>query len=322
MKIEIGESLVSSYLNHVEQCRIVQTNWRVSGNWTIGEQESIKPQRLFEKVLENKLLNGVFKESSFEQLIKQAEIDVLGINAIEQRIYAYDIAFHGAGLNYTGGKQASCENVIKKIFRAIFAIQIYFPEIEKIESFFLTPKANKSLDELLKKYIDEAQSLIEDENIVIGYVSNDDFYDKIVDKVIEVAKNENDTSELFLRAVKLNQLDKRVKSDMTVRVSKVSNLQNSEKRTEKGMKIGQYVKNSMFDLSRKGLLNQEVLRNLQDLDYCKSVIGIGFPVLIKNGDIHRYYKDIVVPGYWLCSQWTERHWDKYLLWEDKMRSTT
>jgi len=33
MKIEIGKSLVSSYLKHVEQCKIVQTNWRVSGNW-------------------------------------------------------------------------------------------------------------------------------------------------------------------------------------------------------------------------------------------------------------------------------------------------
>jgi hypothetical protein len=319
MKIEIGESLVSSYLNHVEQCRIVQTNWRVSGNWAIGEQESLKPNRLFQKVLSNKLFGGVFKESSFEQLIKQAEIDVLGINAIEHRIYAYDIAFHSSGLNYSGGKQTSCETVIKKIFRSIFALQIYFPEFEKIESFFVTPKTNKSLDELLKRYIHEARGIIEDENIVIGYISNDDFFQDIVDPVLEVAKDENDTSELFLRAIKLSQLDKRIKLDNTTIPSKLFNRQITEKRTENGMKIGQYVKNSIFDLSRKGYLNQELLRALQDIDYCKSVIGIGFPILIKNGDITRYYKDSVVPGYWLCSQWTERHWDKYLDWEKKVK---
>jgi hypothetical protein len=39
MKIEIGESLISSYLNHVEKCKIVQTNWKVSGNWTVGDQD-------------------------------------------------------------------------------------------------------------------------------------------------------------------------------------------------------------------------------------------------------------------------------------------
>lgn len=318
MKIEIGESLVSSYLNHVEHCRIVQTNWRVSGNWTIGEQESSKPEQLYNKILDNELLAGIFKESSFDQLIKQAEIDVLGLNTIEHTVYAYDIAFHGAGLNYSGGKEASCETVIKKIFRAVFALQIYFPEFEKIESFFVTPKANKSLDELLKKYIDEAKSIIDDENISIGYLSNNDFFEKIVDQVIESTKNENDTSELYIRAIKLNQLDKRVKSNQSSRPVRSLSYSKTEKRTVNGMKIGQYVKNSMFDLSKKGLLTSNMIENLRDVEYCKSTIGIGFPILIDGGDNTRYYKDEVVPGYWLCSQWVERHWDKYLEWEEKI----
>ena len=51
MKIEIGESLIASYLNHVEQCKIVQTNWKVSGNWTVGDQDKTIAKELFNKVL-------------------------------------------------------------------------------------------------------------------------------------------------------------------------------------------------------------------------------------------------------------------------------
>ena len=35
----MGESLVSSYLKNVEQCRIIQTNWKIFGNWSMGEQD-------------------------------------------------------------------------------------------------------------------------------------------------------------------------------------------------------------------------------------------------------------------------------------------
>lgn len=35
MKIEIGESLLQSYLKHVENCLISQTNWKTSSNWNI-----------------------------------------------------------------------------------------------------------------------------------------------------------------------------------------------------------------------------------------------------------------------------------------------
>ena len=139
MKIEIGESLISSYLNHVEQCKIVQTNWKVSGNWTVGDQDKAIAKELFNKVLTNDLLSSIFKENTFEQLLKQAEIDVLGINTLENTVYGYDIAFHSLGLNYKGN-EGTCEVVIKKIFRAIFAMQIYFPEFDKIESFLLHRK--------------------------------------------------------------------------------------------------------------------------------------------------------------------------------------
>ena len=33
MKIEIGESLIYSWLRHVKLCQIVQNNWKVSPKW-------------------------------------------------------------------------------------------------------------------------------------------------------------------------------------------------------------------------------------------------------------------------------------------------
>lgn len=35
MKIEMGESLLQSYLKHVENCLVSQTNWKTSSNWNI-----------------------------------------------------------------------------------------------------------------------------------------------------------------------------------------------------------------------------------------------------------------------------------------------
>jgi len=317
MKIEIGESLVSSYLKHVEQCKIVQSNWRVSGNWVIGKQESELPRNYFHQIKKNELLSNIFKENSFDQLIKQSEIDVIGINTLENTIYAYDVAFHSLGLNYKGN-EGSCEVVIKKIIRSIFTLQIYFPEFQNIESFFVTPKSNNKLNELMIKYLNETNKILGNDFIKLGFLSNDSFFQNIVDPVINSTKNENDTSELYLRSVRLNQLDKRVKENKHQLLKHDS----SNKRTVNGMKIGQYIKNSLHSLSSNGRLIDSDILKLGDPVYCKKVFKIGFPVLIKNTrskkdklGFNRYYKDEVVKGYWLCSQWIENQWDDYLNWE-------
>lgn len=87
MKIEIGESLTSSYLNHVKGCRVIQSNWKTSGNWVITDHEKIRAKDFYQKIINSGNFNGIFKESTFEQLLKQAEIDVLGINTTESIVY-------------------------------------------------------------------------------------------------------------------------------------------------------------------------------------------------------------------------------------------
>ena len=82
MKIEIGESLILSWLRHVMGCPIAQTNWKPSPTWPIHREAGLTSD--FEKMREvaaQRLGFEVFKKSSFQQFIRQAEIDVLGLGS-------------------------------------------------------------------------------------------------------------------------------------------------------------------------------------------------------------------------------------------------
>ena len=41
MKIEMGESLFYSWLRHVKECQIVQTNWTTSPQWTLRHEDEL-----------------------------------------------------------------------------------------------------------------------------------------------------------------------------------------------------------------------------------------------------------------------------------------
>ena len=41
MKIEMGESLLYSWLRHVKECQIVQTNWKISPQWELKNRDQI-----------------------------------------------------------------------------------------------------------------------------------------------------------------------------------------------------------------------------------------------------------------------------------------
>lgn len=41
MKIEMGESLFYSWLRHVKECQIVQTNWKASPQWQLQHEDKL-----------------------------------------------------------------------------------------------------------------------------------------------------------------------------------------------------------------------------------------------------------------------------------------
>ena len=106
MKIEMGESLVLSWLRHAKNCQSVQMNWKPSTtSWELQNEELVEQLMLrADSYYNNKYDWKLFKNNrSYSQLIKQGEIDVLGLevkNGAVENIYGIDIAFHENGLNY------------------------------------------------------------------------------------------------------------------------------------------------------------------------------------------------------------------------------
>ena len=85
MKVEVGESLIFSWLRHVQGCPIAQTNWKSSPAWPIRHEANLAAD--FEKmreVAEQRLGYEVFERSSFQQFIRQAEIDVSAFGSVRR----------------------------------------------------------------------------------------------------------------------------------------------------------------------------------------------------------------------------------------------
>lgn len=206
MKIEIGESLALSYLKHVKKCVIYQTNWKSSSQWAFlgGEKDA---SEAFEKLVKDGLLS--FKgrtEPNFTQFLKQAEIDTLGINLFEKKMYVMDIAYHENGLNYKN-KDRTIESFKKKLLRSYLLLRSYFPEDYEYEIIFASPKVGPELNEKLEDATEALNDLRDDVlskgAVVFKYIANDKFKVEILDQTIEASRDDADTNELFLRSYKL-----------------------------------------------------------------------------------------------------------------------
>ncbi len=197
MKLEIGESLMLSYLKHIKKCVFYQTNWKISSNWETFNDEKV--QSLYDKIRSD-LVFDVFKKSTLSQSLKQAEVDAIGMDS-GNTIYAVDIAFHEAGLNY-GSKDETKDRVIKKLLRSYLALLSYFPD-KNYELIFVSPKVHNATEEVIRIYFKELEKTFSNEKVKFRYISNDAFRDEIVIPTIKNTNNDSDTNELFLRVAKM-----------------------------------------------------------------------------------------------------------------------
>lgn len=214
MKIEIGESLALSYLKHVKECVIYQTNWKSSSRWKKCNEEKLAT--IFEKISGAETFRGILKKSKLDQFLKQAEIDALGIDQTG-KIYAIDIAYHEEGLRYGSTEQAKAR-IMKKFVRSYLAVLRYFsssfsdpsPEGERCEIIFASPKVIGERDESIHEYFNELKVLLgaelKEDKVVLKYITNDEFKKVILDPTLKACKKNADTNELFLRSYKLLNL--------------------------------------------------------------------------------------------------------------------
>ena len=237
MKIEIGESLFYSWLRHVKECQIVQTNWKISPKWEIKFSDELENIMLkTDEFFSNKYGYKIYKQNtSLNQLLQQAECDALGVCMSDgvSEIYAVDVAFHESGLNY-GGLDETVARVVKKCVRTAMCIYGYFG-VKKANIIFASPKVGPTVNsdicntlkfnqskadnkEINKSELNDFEKLkrflndnIEFKNKVrFIYISNEEFKKGFLYNTIEASESDSDTNELFMRSYKLFQLFNKV----------------------------------------------------------------------------------------------------------------
>ena len=311
MKLEMGESLCYSYLRHVKQCWLVQTNWRPSEHWT-PRKSAAELETMFEDMKRKFDADGkVFKQTNnAAQLIKQGEIDVVGID-LQGGVHALDVAFHENGLNYPGG---TADIVLKKLLRAYMLLHAYAPFAQpghgqKFHIYFVSPKVNPGiqtpLDAIfgaLRKEYPQAE----------WHLITNHAFANLVSATLEKSAAVADTSELFVRAAKLLNL---AEATSTVTITARSRPKITADAPARLQDIVQPLMATLLE-KHPSLLDDEAIHNLMDPDYCKNVLGINITNhsllrRVEDGRLisghPRYYVKKYAGKFYVCSEWWAPH---------------
>jgi len=309
MKIEMGESLFYSWLRHVKECQIVQTNWTTSQKWNLLHEEEL--QQIMTKTakrFQQKYNYKIYKQtSSLSQLLQQAECDALGVDFREGelKVFAVDVAFHESGVNY-GDKDSTIMKIIAKSLRTAMCIYGYL-DSKDAEIIFASPKINKNVLTGLGPCIADAQEALDEYgfDFRLRIIANDDFQKLILEPILMVSGGVSDTNELFIRSYKMIRMfEGKHKAPKVEILSK-----NAAAYRE--LKVGKLAQIVVRSILESGKISDEELLNMQQKEYGKNKFNQTRPVLVRADEEYdrvRYYKDPVkIKGtdYMLCSQWAE-----------------
>lgn len=315
MKIEMAESLILSWLKHAKECKVVQLNWKPSDSWNLyNEQEADNLLTIIEQHF------PVFKNSKPDQLIKQAEIDVLGLNIDEKmnHYYAVDVAYHEQGLRYGKTSQECINIVLKKMLRSALLLNLYF-NLKNGDIIFASPKINPAVYKELEKQINNVEKLIKELGFEYNFrlIANDNFTKLILNPIIELSSTVADTSELFMRALQLSNLCKKEGNKQIKYTSKNTNTNI----TYNEFKIGATVKNKIKYFLKNNKLTTQDISNLKDKNYCKKTFNLKYPLLINKNESRyddkgraRYWVTLFEDDYYVCNDWYENQRQDFENW--------
>ncbi|WP_220446514.1 hypothetical protein [Paenibacillus piri] len=305
----------------------MQTNWKASVNsWDLmneGEIERLMNQsnEFFNVNYDYEIYKG---NASFTQLIQQAEIDVIGVAYAnnEQHLYAIDVAFHEAGLNY-GTKEETIMRIVKKTLRAAMCIYGYFG-YSSADIIFASPKINNNVMAPLSLCLNQVEHLLRDQglNYNVRLLANDEFGESILQPVLAVTSFVADTSELFMRSLQMynlfaNKKQNTIKTAASARESKtVQEMEKIEVTNISGlteMKIGALVRSTLIKMFQNNEISPEEVALMQTSEYSKKTFDIQYPLLIKSSlssdkKVLRYWAgtvEIYGDKYFICSEWYE-----------------
>ena len=307
MKIEVGESLCYSYLRHVKRCWLVQTNWKSSEHW--ATRKTVKElEEMFQEMRQEFDPDGtVFKQTaSVSQFMQQGEIDVIGVDQ-DGNIHALDVAFHEAGLNYSG---EVANRVLKKVLRAYLLLIAYHPAATNCHIYFVSPKVNPAVQAplegvfaaLREKYPETGWHLF----------TNAGFSESVLGETLAKADTVADTSELFVRSAKLLNLSGN--SEVKELNGNGANATTVKKSANNGVSFQHLVMELMRTLleRRPTILDQDDISNLMDATYCSKSLSLKIAnhALLRERrlgrevkDHSRYWKELYAGKFYVCSEW-------------------
>lgn len=198
----MGESLMQSYLKYEKGCLITQTNWKTASDWIKNSNEA---QKEFNKIKENKEFSHLFGKMSFEQMLKQAELDVIGIS--KDDVYMVEVAFHEQGLRYGKNDDEMKDIVCKKMLRAYLTWITYFNSYT-CKVIFATPKTTKQPKSKINECFNKLNNFCNHKKIEFHYLTNANFKKEILLPTLKHLDKDSDTSELFLRSAKMLKICK------------------------------------------------------------------------------------------------------------------
>ncbi len=279
MKIEIGESLCVSWLKHVKGCQIVQSNWKIASLDVLDDENILK--KIF-SFYQNKYKdtighNELFKNNDYLQLLKQGEVDAIGIDLSgeKNRIVALDIAFHENGLNYGSTKETSAI-ILKKLIRTAMSL-IGYCKCDDGDIYFIAPLISKPTLKILLPLIDDLNNSFNiqtNKSYKFNLICNEEFEDRILNRILNVAENVSDTSELFMRSIQL------------IKLSKPNTFATTTNSSFTDLKIGKLIQTSLVKLISDSKLSKAEVDNLCNPDYCNKNLGLNSNLLKKlNGNI-------------------------------------
>lgn len=321
MKIEMGESLIYSWLRHIKGCQLVQNNWKVSPSWNLKhEDELIKMMNEVDSYFKEHYNYEIFKKnSSLSQIIRQGECDAMGVSSRDSivKYHAVEVAYHRNGLNY-GSKETTVMKVIEKLVRTAMCLYGFF-DAKEAEIVFVSPKIGDSCMEYLREHIDEVKVILEvcGFNFSVDLIANDDFNEKIIQPVLSVANEVDDEAELFLRSCQLvnmfdTQKSRKLQSNHSGNTSKVESA-NSGSSSE--TKIGKYVRATLWKCLEQGAVSEEEIKLMQQLEYSSKTFHLDYPLLVladseftKEKHVRYWVPRLIINGveYRMCNDWYEK----------------
>lgn len=331
MKIEIGESLLYSWLRHVKECQIVQTNWKASSQWGLKNRDEINTfLQSSDKLFQEQLNYSIYKNISLDQFLAQAEVDVLGISLNDENnhVYAIDVAFHEAGLNYGGSREETVARVVKKCLRTAMCLYGYL-NLREGEIIFASPKINNAVYADILPVIELSNQVLQNSGLEfqVRIIANNDFEEKILSPILVASQGISDTSELFLRSYQMYKMfasdayvsktkHKLSSSPQSVQNKSVEAISSEAMQVIndsglKEMKVGKIANTILRNLLETGQASDEEIEKMQTEGYSKATFHLSYPLLVKASESYekeRYYaKPLRIKGveYFLCSQWFE-----------------